>query len=86
MYLQIINKVKVTYQRQGHTSRSRSTVGGHEISGRVYGLKMTMNAMRAQVCISVHSALHVYYTVYVYMSTLDLLKIFEFSLVSLSDR
>ena len=31
MYLQTINKVKVTYQGQGHTSRSRSNQGQHEI-------------------------------------------------------
>ena len=31
MYLQAINKVKVTYQGQGHTSRSRSNQGQHQI-------------------------------------------------------
>ena len=31
MYLQAINKVKVTYQGQGHASRSRSNQGQHQI-------------------------------------------------------
>ena len=31
MYLQAINKVKVTYQGQSHTSRSRSNQGQHQI-------------------------------------------------------
>ena len=31
MYLQAINKVKITYQGQGHTSRSRSNQGQHQI-------------------------------------------------------
>ena len=31
MYLQAIGKVKVTYQGQGHTSRSRSNQGQHQI-------------------------------------------------------
>ena len=31
MYQQAINKVKVTYQGQGHPSRSRSNQGQHQI-------------------------------------------------------
>ena len=31
MYLQTINTVKVTYQGQGHTSRSMSNQGQHQI-------------------------------------------------------
>ena len=31
MDLQAINEVKVTYQGQGHTSRSRSNQGQHQI-------------------------------------------------------
>ena len=67
MWLHVINKVKVTYQGKGHTSRSRSNQGQYQI-----GVILRRDTLTRVVCIWIKCVLVLYmFTIYCWYISLQ---------------